>query len=248
MCSRYKVAPRCLLPLGNHCFDETQALQMYGNENTDRAKTKATELYEKYRKPARDLADYSLHKESNVEGYTSIDTCLVANVLVVPQDTKILWEFSRTWVIGPIPVTVEIKVGVNYQMVMAVLLCIPDKAILVNLEPTAGAELTLFGGSSAGFFKVGLLATFWVLRATLSAETSFSVKDGFQLCRALDISILPFKMKVEFVLEFLKCPKIEIVRGSMCTGRCVLISYAGMDLVAEGGNCVWGKNQYVANC
>jgi len=212
LCSRYKMAPRCLIPLGNLCFDETQALQMYGHELTDEGKLTVAQTYKKFRKPARKLADYHLHRESNVRRYTSIDTCLVANVLVVPQDTLVLFEKSWIVPVGPIPITIEVKVGVNYQVVLGVLLCIPDKAILVNLEPTAGIEVTVFGGLALGFFKVGLQATFWLLRVTLSGELAFSVKAGFQACRVLDMSLLPIKIKIEFVLEFLVCPKIEVVR------------------------------------
>ena len=207
------MAPRCLIPLGNLCFDETQALQMYGHELTDGGTLTVAETYAKYRKPARKLADYRLHRESNVRRYTSIDTCLVANVLVVPQDTLVLFEKSWVVVVGPIPITIEVKVGVNYQIVLGVLLCIPDKAILVNLEPTAGIEITVFGGLALGFFKVGLQATFWLLRVTMSGELAFSVKAGFQACRVIDMSLLPIKIKIDFVLEFLVCPKIEVVRA-----------------------------------
>jgi len=154
---------------------------------------------------------------SKLLDYIDNSLCFVANFVVVPQAQKNLWHFEKVIPVGPVPCTVSVDLNVNYQMVLNTLLCIADQALVLNLEPTAGLEVVIFGGVALGFFKVGLQATFWVMRPTLSAEASYTTKWLADTCRALDLTILPFMIKVEFVLEFLICLGFEQVRGALHT-------------------------------
>ena len=159
---------------------------------------------------------FEVGAESTVRKYVDDDRCLVANFLLYPQSQFTLFTIKKVLMVGPIPITLSLTVNLNYQAVLNTLVCIADRAFVVNIEPTAGPELVLFGGIELPFFSIGIQAVVWIFRATVSLELSFMNKrqlhGGIQACRAVDVSVLPFQLKIELLLNFPICIKFDTVR------------------------------------
>lgn len=164
---------------------------------------------------SRDLVPYTgsggrvRRLETRAEKYADTSKCLATDFELIEETSKTLFEWSTIFMAGPVPVTIEVEVGILWEINLAVTVCIKDKTVIATLLPRVALEGSIFGGVTIPFFaKAGIQLTITLMDTTLLPSASLSFKSGMDLCLAMDLSLIPVALQIDAVLSFYICIKL----------------------------------------